>query len=80
MFVSDPIAIPSKRPYADPMRMIGRKSPEGTAIPKVKSPNMQYRAKKVRREVAWYSLGVLVEKMFRTASSFVVRRRVARSL
>lgn len=60
--------------------MMGRKSPDGTAIPKVISPSMQYSAKKIMMEEGWYSRGVLVENMFLTASSLVVRRRVARSL
>ena len=62
------------------MRIIGRKRPDGTAIPKVMSPRMQYRTKKIVRVKIWNSEEVLVEKMLRTASSVVVRRRVARSL
>ena len=43
--------------------MMGRKSPDGTAIPKVISPSMQYSAKKIMMEEGWYSRGVLVERL-----------------
>lgn len=80
ILVTDLIANPIRRPYADPIRMIGRKRPDGTAIPNVMSPSTQYIRKKMTREDRWYSVGVFVEKILRTASSFVVRSRVARSL
>jgi len=62
------------------MRMMGRKRPDGVAIPNVKSPKMQYSTKNIQREPIPNSLGVLEEKRFLTASSLVVRSRVARSL
>lgn len=62
------------------MRMIGRKRPEGTAIPNVISPKIQYSMKKIASDEILNLEGVFTEKILRTASSLVVRRRVARSL
>lgn len=62
------------------MRMMGRKRPDGTAMPKVMRPRVQYTAKNMRREMVWNSVGVEVEKMLRTASSLVAWSRLARSL